>query len=367
MAVTGVIVLAHGSRGERGKGEVEAVLKEIAVGLRPRLGSGIEIIGAALQFNQPGLEEAVALLSAKGINRIVIAPYFLFTGRHITEHVPQIMEKLQGDYPEKEFILADNLGLDESFVGLMARRIKQAAPDLVPLAAARLPGVIEPESLKIVAGLLPALPGLDDDELTVVKRIVHACGDPEVARFVRFSPSAVADGLGAIAGGSPIFTDVRMLMAGIDRRLAGVFGCAISCALDGRGRLADAGNTTRTAAAVRHLGARLDGAIVAIGNAPTALLALLDLIDNKKARPALVVGMPVGFVQAEASKQELMKRDVPYITVTGTRGGSAMAAAAVNSMLRIAADKYHIRRAKERRSLSTNIPPSLARGRGSGE
>lgn len=347
MVATGIIILAHGSRGERGKKEVAAVLRRTATELRPQLAPDIEVIGAALQFNQPSLEEAVALLSKKGINRMVIAPYFLFAGRHITEHIPQLMTKLQRDYPETKFILADNLGLDESFIDLMAKRIKQAAPDLSP--GTGLPGSIEQESMKIVGSLLSPLPGLPDEELTVMKRIIHACGDTEVARLIRFSPSAISGGLGAIAGGSPIFTDVHMVMAGIDRRLAEVFGCSISCALDERAELTDDGNTTRTAAAIHRLGARLSDAIVTIGNAPTALLALLELIDNKKIRPALVVGMPVGFVQAEESKQELMGRDVPYITVIGTRGGSAMAAATVNSLLRIAADKYQFDESRRRR------------------
>ncbi len=338
MAVTGVVVLAHGSRGERGKVEVAATLKRIAVGLRLLLAPDVEIIGATLQFNRPNLEEAAALLSAKGVRRIVIAPYFLCSGRHITEHIPQLIEGLQRTYPETQFLLADNLGLDVHFITLMAKRIKAAAPDLALYPRGSLSKPIEQESMKIVAGLLTLPSTTPEEEVAVVKRIIHACGDPQVARLIKFSQSAISSGLSAIAKGSPIFTDVRMVMAGIDGRLAEGFGCPIACALDESAELTDEGNTTRTAAAMSHLGERVDGAIVAIGNSPTALLALLELIDN--IRPALVVGMPVGFVQAEESKQELMKRDVPYITVLGTRGGSAMAAATVNSLLRIAADKY---------------------------
>ncbi len=340
MAVTGVVVLAHGSRGERGKGEVEAVLKKITLELRPLLAPGIEIIGATLQFNQPSLEEAVALLSERRVERIIIAPYFLFPGRHITEHIPQIMGKLRHNYPATQFLLTDILGLDGSFTGLIAKRIKETAPDLAAYTRGNLPGSIENESMKIVESLLPPLPGMSGEEFTVLKRVIHACGDAEVARLIRFSETAITSGLCAIASRSHIFTDVRMVMAGIDRRLAQGFGCSLSCALEqtGGAESDEDGNLTRTAAAIRHLGERLSGAIVAIGNAPTALSALLDLVD-RGIRPSLVVGMPVGFVQAEESKQELMRRDVPYITVTGTRGGSAMAAAATNSLLRIASEK----------------------------
>ena len=195
--------------------------------------------------------------------------------------------------------------------------------------------------LESVEKLLPPPLNMSGEERAVVKRVVHASGDPEVARLMKFSPSAIPSGLSAMAKGSPIFTDVRMVAAGINNHLAKGCGCSLSCAMDETEEFKQAkkGRVTRTAAAIRHLGTRLNGTIVAIGNAPTALLALLDLIDGGEIKPALVVGMPVGFVQAKESKEELMKRDVPYITVTGTRGGSAMAAAAVNALLTIAVEK----------------------------
>ena len=175
----------------------------------------------------------------------------------------------------------------------------------------------------------------------VVKRVVHSSGDPEVARLMKFSPSAIPCGLSAIVKGKPIFTDIRMVAVGINNHLAKGCGCRISCALEEaeRQEWGQEDGLTRTATAMHHLGTRLNGAIVAIGNAPTALLALLDLIEREEVKPALVVGMPVGFVQAKESKEALMKRDIPYITITGTRGGSAMAAATVNALLIIAVEK----------------------------
>ena len=101
-------------------------------------------------------------------------------------------------------------------------------------------------------------------------------------------------------------------------------------------------NITRAATAMHRLGKRLNGAIVVIGNAPTALLALLELIDNDRIKPALIVGMPVGFVQAKESKEELMRRDISYITVVGTRGGSAMAVATVNVLLKMAVERKRV-------------------------
>ncbi len=341
MERTGVIILAHGSRGERGETEVARVLEEVAGGVKALLVPGVEITGAALQFNRPGLEEAVASLVQRGVSRVVIMPYFLFSGKHITEHVPELIEKLKGVYPGRQFVVASPLGVDERFIGHVARRIEEAAPELALDNRDSLifPGEIEAQSMAIVEKLLPPEEEISGEERVVAKRVVHASGDPEAARLIKFSPSAVSSALDAIAGGRPIFTDVRMVAAGINRRLVGSFGCALACAADEdtAPEGIEKGNVTRSAAAVLHLGDKLDGAIVAIGNAPTALLALLELIDGGAARPALVVGMPVGFVRAKEAKEELMKRDVPFISVAGTRGGSAMAAATVNALLKLAA------------------------------
>jgi len=338
MPRTGVVILCHGSRGQRGIAEVPQALSRVTEGVKPLLPAGVEVIGAALQFNHPTLEEAVESLAVGGVERIVIMPYFLFPGRHITEDIPQLVEKLKYSYPDKKFIVTNPLGLEENFIGHVAERIEEAAPELMN---ARLspasPDAIERQSMEIVERLLPPATKISADERLILKRIIHASGDPQLAPWIKFSPSAISSGLSAIARGSPIFTDVQMVAVGINRHLAEACRCSISCAMDetgGRER-----DITRAATAVRHLGKRLNGAIVVIGNAPTALLTLLDLVDHREIRPALVVGMPVGFVQAKESKHELMKRDIPYVTIAGTRGGSAMAVATVNALLKIAVEK----------------------------
>ena len=343
MEHTGVIILAHGSRGEQGIVEVAGVLRRVTNGIRPFLSPGVAVIGAALQFNHPDLEEAVKSLTAQGVSRIVIMPYFLFSGKHITEHIPELIEKFKVIHPDKQFIIANPLGLDEYFIGQVVQRLEKAVPELLPNAriSPDSPEAIEQQSMEIVENLLPPPLSMPGEERTVVKRVVHASGDPEVARLIKFSSSAIPSGLSAMARGSPIFTDVRMVAAGINKHTAKSCGCSLSCAMDeieGFKQI-QKGSVTRTAAAIRHLGTRLNGTIVVIGNAPTALLALLDLIDGGEIKPALVLGMPVGFVQAKESKEELVRRDVPYIIVTGTRGGSAMAAATVNALLKIVVER----------------------------
>jgi len=343
MARTGVIILAHGSRGERGIMEVPEVLRRITEGVKPLLPPGVEVIGAALQFNHPTLQEAAESLAVRGVDRIVIMPYFLFRGRHITEHIPQLVERLKCIYPERQFIVADPVGLEEHFIGRVAKRIEEAAPELWPNAriSATSPEAIEQQSIEMVERLLPPPGKMSREERLVVKRVVHATGDPQVARLIKFSPSAISSGLTAIAKGSPIFTDVQMVATGINSHLVEACGCSLCCAMGKTEVLKQANeqDITRTAAAMRHLGTKLNGAIVVIGNAPTALLALLDLVDHREIKPALVVGMPVGFVQAKESKDELTKRNVAHITVVGTRGGSAMAVATVNALLKIAVER----------------------------
>jgi precorrin-8X/cobalt-precorrin-8 methylmutase len=178
--------------------------------------------------------------------------------------------------------------------------------------------------------------GLPADAEPVATRIIHACGMTEIAADLRISPDFVTAATSAIAAGKPVLVDAEMVGQGIiDRHLA------IVCTLnDPKAReIGLARGTTRSAAAVELWHEQLNGALVVIGNAPTALFALLELIDAGAPRPAAIVGFPVGFVGAAESKEELHAnpRGIPYATLLGRRGGSAMAAAAVNALTRGAA------------------------------
>ena len=166
-------------------------------------------------------------------------------------------------------------------------------------------------------------------------RIVRAEGDSDIAPLVKFSPGGIEAGLSALRSQAPVVTDVRMVEMGISKALLRNANLATACMIDAP-EVADRARregTTRSVAAIRELAPRISGAVCAIGNAPTALLALLDLIDAGEVSPALVIGMPVGFVACAESKDELVKRNVPYITVMGRRGGSSAAAATVNALL----------------------------------
>ena len=201
------------------------------------------------------------------------------------------------------------------------------------------PDEIDNQSLIMVEASLPGSLKLSADEKFVVCRIVRAEGDPQISEVVRFSPGALEAGVKALQSGARILTDVRMVEVGISKALLTRQGIATACRIDAQ-EVADRAKqeqTTRSVAAIRELAPLMEGSVVAIGNAPTALLALLDLVAEGSVRPALVIGMPVGFVACAESKDELQRSDLPFITVQGRRGGSSAAAATVNALLILAA------------------------------
>lgn len=199
------------------------------------------------------------------------------------------------------------------------------------------PEEIERQSFERIETLIRDL-AMGKAEAQVVGRMVHAYGDPGILEGIRIHPRFTAAALEALQTGCTIYTDVAMVAVGISPQHCQRLGCSVVCAMDlpGVPEAAAQQGVTRAIAAFRLVGPRLSGSLVAIGNAPTALLALLDLADLGIARPAAVIGVPVGFVSASEAKEELARRDIPYITLLGTRGGSTLAVAAVNALLRLA-------------------------------
>ncbi|WP_370280215.1 precorrin-8X methylmutase [Pontibacterium sp.] len=198
------------------------------------------------------------------------------------------------------------------------------------------PVAIEQESFRQIRALTD-LEGLSREEQQVVMRIVHSVGMPEVAAQVRFSPNACAQGLQALSEDKPILCDAEMVKQGITKRM---INTPPLCFLnDPRApELAKAAGETRSMAAVELWREHLAGAVVVIGNAPTALFRLLEMIEKGADKPALIIGMPVGFIGAAESKQALwdVHQDlgIECITLLGRQGGSAVSAATCNALLR---------------------------------
>lgn len=176
---------------------------------------------------------------------------------------------------------------------------------------------------------------LPTDLANVAVRLIHACGMTDIIEDLAASPNAVKIGRMALAKGAPILCDAQMVLQGIIRDRLPVNN-SVLCTLNEPEvpEKAKKISNTRSAAAIELWQPYLNGAIVAIGNAPTALFHLLELLDAGSAKPALILGFPVGFVGAAESKLELANdsRGVPFITLHGRRGGSAIAAAAVNAL-----------------------------------
>ena len=200
------------------------------------------------------------------------------------------------------------------------------------------PMEIEKRSFAILSSeLTVALP--EENEM-VVKRVIHATADFDFAETLVFSEHAVARALEALPGGCDIVTDTQMAKAGINKKVLSELGGAVHCFMSDEdvAREALRRGTTRAAVSMEKAARLEKPCAVAVGNAPTALLALYDLIEAGKIRPAFVVGAPVGFVNVVEAKETIMKADVPYIVARGRKGGSGVAAAFCNALL------YQLRR-----------------------
>ncbi|MEU2505135.1 precorrin-8X methylmutase [Streptomyces sp. NPDC007863] len=179
------------------------------------------------------------------------------------------------------------------------------------------------------------LGGLPDDLATVVVRMIHACGMTDLVRDVAYSPGVVASARAALRAGAPILCDAQMVASGVTRKRLPADN-EVLCALSDPAvpALAAELGTTRSAAALELWRDRLEGSVVAIGNAPTALFHLLEMIANGAPKPAAVLGIPVGFIGAAESKDALAANELglDHLVVRGRRGGSAITAAALNAL-----------------------------------
>ena len=201
------------------------------------------------------------------------------------------------------------------------------------------PKDIEQRSFEIIDSEVPEPRPFDGDEWIVVRRMIHTTADFELLKLTEFHPEAIESGIKAIRRGCLVVTDTLMAMVGIGPRRLAKWGCRVECHIRDElvVRMAQSKGITRASAAVDLVCDRIMGGIYVVGNAPTALLRLLELIEAGRCLPALVVGMPVGFVNAAESKEMLRAQEkVPYITIRGRKGGSAVAASVINALAGLA-------------------------------
>jgi precorrin-8X/cobalt-precorrin-8 methylmutase len=293
---------------------------------------------AYLQFVEPGIPEAIRECVEQGAKKIILHPFFLSAGMHVTKDIPGMIEEARGRYPGVQFIYTEPLGVHEKLAHIVMERIS-AADNLAPAA-------IEKRSFDILSAEAD-LSGIPADRLPIVQRVIHATGDFEFKNTLTFHPDAVACGLRAIKAGKDVLTDVEMVKTGINKKWLSPWGGKVVCSIQNTGAQGTGeqgpGNRTRAEIGIEKA-LRENGniGIIAIGNAPTALLKTIDLLTNSELRThnseLLVVGVPVGFVKAVESKALLAAQRYPFITALGRKGGTPAAVAIVNALLKMAGE-----------------------------
>ncbi len=187
------------------------------------------------------------------------------------------------------------------------------------------------------------LTGLDKVKRSIVERMIHASGDFSVQSSVRFSPSACEEAINALQNGAKIFTDTYMAKSAVSPVAKRTLDSDVRCILGMAPDSVDNISTTRSAIGMRRMwldfeknDGFLSAPIVIIGSAPSALMSLLDLIDQGRTMPSLIIGMPVGFIGVSESKNRLLKSECSHIVLQGSKGGASLAAASMNALLRCA-------------------------------
>ena len=316
-----ILLVGHGSPRQPANQGFLALVDRIAARL------GARVLPTFFSLAQPDIANRVAALAGEGVRHILLMPYFLYSGQHVTRDIPSLLDQCRAQFPGVTLEILPSLEGEPALEDIVVDR-------LMPRVASRQPlptdgQAIEQRSFEIIERQLGHALPKDPVERAIVQRVTHATADFSFARSIRIHPQAVARGLAALAAAKPVICDVKMLHAGITRTPGSAL-CAIG---DPHVvRLACERHCTRAAAAMEWFRDRLDGAIVAIGNAPTALWTIMEIAKSGGPQPALIVGLPVGFVGALESKLALVDSGLCYITNVSARGGSPVAAAVVNAL-----------------------------------
>ena len=325
----GVLVISHGSPRPEANAGFAAMVARVAARL-----DCPNVLPACFSIAKPDIAEQLAELASRGVRRVLLMPYFLYTGQHVVVDIPEILRRCRCEHPDIALELLPTLESDPALEDVVVERLEAL---MAPAATLPVEGpAIERRSYTIIDRHLGEAWRSDPAARRIAARIVHATADPAMARSLRIHPEAVARGRAALLAGKPVVCDVRMLQAGLTK-----IPREVICAIDQPGVAETAARcgSTRAAAAFELLAPQWDGGIVAVGNAPTALWKVLELARRGGPRPALVVGLPVGFVGARESKLALLESDLCYVTNTSVRGGSPVAAAALNAIATLAEEK----------------------------
>lgn len=324
----GILILGHGSN----RSQANEIVFTLVDKLKDRLGTGL-VEPAFMELAQPDIPSGIRALVEKGCKSIFAYSFFLVRGHHYTQDLPRIIESSIKEYNDGiEVTLNEPMGTNPKLVDLIEEELENVLVKSDNVENVK-PEEIERVSMEIIETKLKGF-DVQEEYKPIVKRVIHTTADLSFADSLRFHPDAVRRGIEAFKNGCDIITDVNMVKAGIIKR----YGHKVICNISEDYVLEDAkkGNLTRTAYAMRRLKDKMDGSVLAIGNAPTALKTVITMVREDGIRPALIVGVPVGFVDAAHSKMLLERLTVPYITNVGRRGGSPVACAIVNALIILA-------------------------------
>jgi precorrin-8X/cobalt-precorrin-8 methylmutase len=317
-----IVIVAHGSP-KKSANNLEDFAKAFAVSLKM---NPQDIKPAYLQFSSPSLESALLECIQENAKEIIVHPFFLSSGTHVTSDIPEILEKFRKNYPQVEIIYTKPLGLHEKLFEILKERIEEVRA----LKAEE----IEEKSMEIIEKELNLI-NLPLEQKLIIRRVIHATADFEYKDSMVFYLSSVSTGLKALKEGKDILVDVEMVKAGISEKYLG--SSKIICYLD---KIEDY-EITKTAKAIETaLKEEKNIGIVAIGNSPTALLKAIEIFNEMGIKDKLLIGMPVGFVKALSAKLLLSKQDFPFITNLSRKGGSPATAAVINALLRMKGEKW---------------------------
>ncbi|HJZ10523.1 MAG TPA: sirohydrochlorin nickelochelatase [Acidobacteriota bacterium] len=304
--------------------------------------------------NTPTIPQAIESIVKRGIKKIVLVPAFLAAGVHTEQEIPEMIGLKGEESAFKargiELLYGEPLGADERIADIIEEKALKAleqreteektAPD-----ASKLKTSVDTFAKSIVIirkELGNTLANVPKENVPVIERVVHTTAEPELAKLLTFSDGAVKAGVGAIKAGAKIVTDVKMVKAGINEaRVKRFGGKTLTYIDDSRAvKLAEKDGISRSAAAIRlAVNEGVDGAIILIGNAPTAAFELAKAVKKGQAKPALIVATPVGYIGAAESKEVIATLPVPFIILRTRKGGSAVAVAIFNALLAMAEGK----------------------------
>jgi precorrin-8X/cobalt-precorrin-8 methylmutase len=291
---------------------------------------------AYLQFAEPGIAQAIDDCVRQGANKVILHPFFLSAGLHVTKDIPEMIDDARKRHPAVTFVYTEPLGTHEKLAHIAMERISAAD--------ALAPADIEKRSFEILSAEAD-LSSIPADRLPIVQRVIHATADFEFKNTLTFHPDAVAKGLAAIRSGKDVVTDVEMVRTGINKKRLSRWGGTVICNISQESGVSSQESGVKTRAEIgieTALAENKNIGIIAVGNAPTALIKTVELLSNAKLETQnselLVVGVPVGFVKAVESKALLAWQKFPFITALGRKGGTPVAVAIVNALLKMAGE-----------------------------